>query len=716
MNYRRNEPTPQEHIGDRNPNRRPNRLIHATSPYLLQHAYNPVDWYPWEQEAIDKARREDKPIFLSIGYSACHWCHVMERESFENEEIAQLLNEHFVPIKVDREERPDLDDIYMKATMLMNRGQGGWPMSVFLTPEGKPIFAGTYFPLHGKRGQPGFDDVLWAVLQAWEKQRDKLSQSADQLVSAIERIGHTKTSADIVSPEAVSRAAHEFAAMFDREYGGISNGGGNKFPPSGIMILLLRQYRHSLPEDRQDNFLLEMVELTLSRMADGGIYDQLGGGIARYSTDRRWLVPHFEKMLYDQALMSTAYLEAFQLTGQATYGRVAGDILHYVLEDLRSPEGAFYSARDADSGGVEGKYYVWSYDEIMDLLGHREGRIFCGHYGLSREGNWEGSNILNVQRDVETDSRLYGISIQEAERIMNEGRKTLIQARQQRIPPALDDKILASWNGLMIAALARGGRVLGEKAYTQAAEKAAEFILQRMITQNGRLWRSYRNGVAGTTGYLDDYALLVSGLLELHETTLDHRWLTAAIRLNEEMVIHFWDSEEGGFFQTADDAERLIVRGKSFHDGAVPSANSVALMNLLKLSALLEREDLLEKAETIIRLVGGELQGSAVGLEQFLLAVDFYHSPKTDIVLTGPREAPAMQALIETLHSVYDPYRVVFLLDPADPAADQWQESIPLLAGRSMIDGHPAVYVCRNKTCRRPVTRSEELARELKGN
>jgi len=526
---------------------RTNRLIDSTNPYLLQHAHNPVDWYPWGEEALNKAEAEDKPIFLSIGYAACHWCHVMEGESFEDEEIAGILNEHFVAIKVDREERPDLDEIYMSATILYNKGQGGWPMSVFLTPKQKPFFAGTYFPPESRMNMPGFKDILLTITRIWEEDREKITESADVLSEAVKKLNTLTQPTGTVSREMVSKVANRMAEVFDRKKGGLLSGHTNKFPPSMTMSLMLKEYHRTAQQDRPNDYLLEITLLTLDHMANGGIYDHLGGGIARYSTDPDWLVPHFEKMLYDQALVSGIYIEAYQFTRNKRYANVARDIFDYVISDLRSPEGGFYSSRDADSEGVEGKYYVWSKAEVMSVLGEHAGDIFCSYYNVTEQGNFEGHNILNIQRDLQTVARLHQVEPGEAKAILADARTKLLKTRSKRVPPGLDDKVLTSWNGLMIASLARGGRILEEMNYIKAGARAADFILNEM-SRDGRLLRSYRKGKAHTNGYLVDYSFLIEGLLALYQATFQPRWLMEAIRLNEDMIDYFWDETGGGFF------------------------------------------------------------------------------------------------------------------------------------------------------------------------
>ena len=692
-----------------------NRLVDATSPYLLQHAHNPVDWYPWGEEALKRAKREDRPIFLSIGYAACHWCHVMERESFENEEIAAILNQHFVAIKVDREERPDLDEIYMNATMLANRGQGGWPMSLFLTPEQKPFFAGTYFPPESRYGRPGFKDLLLSISDAWRDRRQEVYDSADHLVESMGRYAVLPKSEVSIAPDLVAQVADRLANAFDPRTGGVRSGSTNKFPPSMAMTLMLREYHRTKRAGKPKAILLERVERTLDHMARGGIYDHLGGGIARYSTDPDWLVPHFEKMLYDQALVSGVYIEAYLLTGRARYAEVATDIFDYVLADLQSPEGGFYSTRDADSEGVEGKYYVWSKDEILSILGEKAGELFCSYYDVTASGNWEGHNILNIQRDLETVARLNNVDPDTLKQSLDESRTKLLAVRSKRVPPALDDKILTAWNGLMIASLARGGRVMGDVKYVQAAERAAGFVLGG-LTRDGRLLRTYRAGKAHLPGYLDDYAFFVEGLLELYEATFDRRWLTEAVRLNDDMIAHFWDEAGGAFFFTADDSEKLILRNKDSRDGAIPSGNSVALMNLVRLSLMLGRDDLRDKAEATMAAFASKVTEQPYGFDRFLQAVAFLNGQPREIAIAGAPGDKGTRALVAAVNGVYDPHRVVMLLDPEESDSASWAETIPLLRGKMLVDQKPAVYVCRNYTCRRPVTQVEQVIAQLKAD
>ncbi len=686
---------------------RTNHLADATSPYLLQHAHNPVDWYPWGREALERARREDKPIFLSIGYAACHWCHVMERESFENEEIAAFLNEHFVSIKVDREERPDLDEIYMNATLLYNQGQGGWPMSVFLTPDQQPFFAGTYFPPDSRWGRPGFRDVLSSIVRVWKEDRARVAEAAGSLTDAVRQVSTIAPSKGGLSSDRVSHAVQALADAFDPRTGGLLSD-ANKFPPSQGMSLMLREYLRTKATGEPDARLLERVEQTLDHMARGGIYDHLGGGIARYSTDPDWLVPHFEKMLYDQALVAGVYLDAFQVTGEQRWADVAADILDYVLADLRAPEGGFYSSRDADSEGVEGRYYVWSRDEVLSVLGPEAGELFCSYYDVTDAGNWEGHNILNIQRPLETVTKLHGVDPEELRAVLKEGRAKLLAVRSKRVPPGLDDKILTSWNGMMIASLARAGRLLEEPRYTAAAAQAADFILHQMRDENGHLLRAYRRGRAHTPGFLDDYAFFVEGLIDLYETTFEYSRLTEAVRLTDDMIARFADARDGAFFHTAVDAEPLIVRSKDSRDGAIPSGNSVAILNLLRLAHMCDRADLEEVARRAIRVLAGRVGNMAYGSERFLAAVHFDLAGPREITVIGDPSRDETRALLRTIDRVCDFNRVVLLIGPADR-----QRRIPELQQTIQAKGQPMAVVCRHHTCSRPVSTPDELARLL---
>ena len=694
-----------------------NQLIGETSPYLLQHAHNPVNWHPWGEEALGKARDEDKLIFLSIGYAACHWCHVMEHESFEDEEVAEILNRHYVSIKVDREERPDLDEIYMSATMMFTGGQGGWPMSVFLAPDCRPVFAGTYFPRRDAYGRPGFKTVLQHILKMWIEKGDSLRADSAKVVEAVRKIHDGDAPGDVPSREAVQRGAEQIRQAFDPRLGGIS-GGTNKFPPSLSMDLLLRRHRAGDSESG-----LAAVETTLEQMGQGGIYDQLGGGIHRYSTDLIWLVPHFEKMLYDQGLVSSIYLDGYQATGSARIKTLceekARGIFEYVLRDLKSPEGAFYSSEDADSEGLEGKFFLWTQDEIREVLGDRDARIFAAHYGVSESGNWNHpgdehvpsgpKNILTVRRSLENIAKAEKLDAEAVAQSIAGSRRRLFEAREKRVRPGLDDKILSGWNGLMITALSKGAAVLDEPSYGEAAAKAANFILSAMRAE-GRLVATYGKGRARLRGYLTDYAFLAEGLLGLYEWSGDARWLGEAESLIDTAIEFYWDSQDGGFFFTPSDHEKLIVRSKTATDGAIPSGNSVMLMNLQRLAVLLDRDDLRDKAGRLIAVFSVEAERTPYQHERLLSGIEAWHEGFDEVAIVGAAGDARTKRLIRALYSVYVPNKIVARLEPGDEATP---ERVPLLRARRQIDDQPAAYVCRGYACQQPTSDPEELKRQL---
>ena len=696
-----------------------NALVDETSPYLLQHAHNPVNWNPWGEEALGRSRAENKIIFLSIGYAACHWCHVMEHESFEDEEVAEVLNRDFISIKVDREERPDLDEIYMSATMLYSGGHGGWPMSVFLSPDLKPIFAGTYFPKQDAYGRPGFSTLLGHIQKIWMEKGEALAGDAEKVVDAVRQMHVSTESSEVPSREAVTNSADQIRAAYDHQLGGVSGGGTNKFPPSQSMDLLLREYART----RRRAYLRD-TELTLEQMGNGGIYDQLGGGIARYSTDLRWLVPHFEKMLYDQGLVSSIYLDGMQATERPELKKLceakARGIFEYVLRDLCSPDGAFYSSEDADSEGLEGKFFLWALDEIKQVLGQEAGHLFASHYGLTEVGNWNHpgdehvprgpKNILHVARPIDVIAKLERLDAEEVEKTIADGRRKLFEVREKRIRPGLDDKILSGWNGLMITALAKGAAVLGQSSYGEAAAKAADFILREM-REDGRLLATYGKGRARLKAYLTDYAFLIEGLLGLHEWSGDLRWLDEAEQLTETAIEFYWDAEGGGFFFTASDHEALLVRSKTANDGAIPSGNSVMLMNLQRLAILLDRADLREKAKTIIEVFAAGLTRSPFQHERFLCGIEAWHEGFEEIAIVGAAGAPETQSLLRAVYGLYVPNTVVARLDPAAP---ETPKRIPLLAQKTMIDDKPTAYVCRNFACKQPTTDPAELSEQLR--
>jgi len=677
-----------------------NRLAKEKSPYLLQHAENPVDWYPWGEEAFAKARTEDKPLFVSIGYATCHWCHVMERESFEDERIAALLNERFVSIKVDREERPDLDDIYMAAVQLLS-GQGGWPMSVFLTPDRKPFFGGTYFPPEDRYGRTGFPTLLERVSEAYRTRRGEIESGADQVARRIASFSETPPGSGLLTAGLVAGAADALLRGFDRTYGGF--GRAPKFPHSMGIQLLLRQYRRT-----GDLRFLEAAGVTLDRMAAGGIYDHLGGGFHRYSTDARWLVPHFEKMLYDQALLVPAYLEAFLLTGQAAYRRVVEETLDYVRRDMTSPEGAFYSTEDADSEGAEGLFYTWTPEEIAVELGE-DAALFAAAYGVEPEGNFEERSILHRSATDEALALRFSLPAPEVDGRLERARGRLLASRSRRVRPARDDKVLAGWNGLMISAFARAGSALDEPRFTQAAAAAADFVLARM-QHEGRLRRVYMDGQARVPAYLEDYAALVAAAVDLYEATFETRWLAEGVRLAEILRRDFED-QAGGFFGTSEEHRDLIVRPKNAQDGSTPSGNSLAAWGLLRLGRLAGRPEFESAGERTLRTFQALLEEAPGAFHQMLLAVDLYAGPRQEIVIAGPAQAEGTRALLRVVRARFLPHAAVAWTAGEDGTPLPLASG--LTAGKSTVDGRPAAYLCRDFTCGAPITDPEALDRAL---
>jgi uncharacterized protein YyaL (SSP411 family) len=659
-----------------------NRLIHETSPYLRQHAHNPVDWYPWGEEALAKARELDRPIFLSIGYSACHWCHVMERESFEDPEIGAILNEHFISIKVDREERPDLDQIYMAAVQILTQS-GGWPMSVFLTPQLKPFYGGTYFPPRDYYGRPSFRRVLEALSQAWTQKRETIDESSRELT---ERIGDFLALEVEPGPldESILRNAVQFLRRrFDSQHGGF--GQAPKFPHPMDLRLLLRLHSRF-----GDDGALSMTTSTLEKMARGGMYDQLGGGFHRYSTDAYWLVPHFEKMLYDNALLAPAYVDAWQITGDPFFRQITEETLDYVRREMTSPDGAFYSTQDADSEGEEGKFFVWTESEIDELLG-RDNELFKHIFDVTAGGNWEGVNILHRTRSDEQDAKLHQISVSDLHAKIGEWRADLLAVRSRRVWPHRDEKILTAWNGLMIAAFAHAGAALGREDYLDAARRSAEFVLTRLRTADGRFLRTTFAGMnAKLNGYLEDDAYMLDGLLSLYEATFEPRWLTEAIALAESMIARFWDDDVGGFFYTSRDHESLIARTKDPHDQATPSGNSVAALGLVRLGHLTGRAEFREKAEKTLLAFRGLLTTSPMAAPQMLIALDMFLGPVDEIVIVGASDSREFRKVAAAARIGYWPRRVLAGSSSGDHA-------VALLNGRTS----PSVsaFICREHVC-----------------
>ncbi len=673
----------------------PNRLAQETSPYLLQHADNPVDWFPWGQEALRKATTEDKPIFLSIGYSACHWCHVMAHESFEDEQVAAILNQHFVSVKVDREERPDLDRIYMSAVQALT-GRGGWPMSVFLTPDGHPFYGGTYFPPTPRHGMPSFTDVLLSVADAWQNRREESLAGGRRLAAAIERqsVTHENGTQESVTRETLKAAVQNLWRRFDHSHGGW--GDAPKFPQPMVLEFLLR-YHHTTADAQIENVsqAQQMVFQTLDSMARGGMYDQLGGGFHRYSVDDHWLAPHFEKMLYDNAQLARVYLHAWQASGDPFYRAIAEEILDYVAREMTGPAGGFYSTQDADSEGEEGKFFLWTAAEIQATLGGRA-EPFLTAYGVSDKGDFEGKNILGFagrlkERDALADAR-----------------RQLFEVREQRIHPGRDEKVLTSWNGLMLAAFAEAARALKRDDYRQVAEHNAEFVLSELRTADGRLRHTWRDGRSRINGYLEDYSHLIEGLLELYQTTFCPRWYQAARELADGMIEHF-SAPGGGFFDTSDDHERLITRPRELQDNAVPSGNAMAATVLLRLAGLAVVPRYAELARHNLGQMQSLLAQYPLGFGQWLIALEYALAHPREIAIVGDPGAADTGALLEVCAAGYRPHQAVAVGAPDTEAA-----ALPLLQNRSQINDRATAYVCVDFTCRPPVTDPAALRQLLK--
>ncbi|MDX6612441.1 MAG: uncharacterized protein QOD75_1627 [Blastocatellia bacterium] len=677
-----------------------NSLINETSPYLLQHAHNPVDWYPWGAEALDKARAEDKPILLSIGYSACHWCHVMEHESFENEELAALMNEHFVNIKVDREERPDLDHIYMNAVQMMT-GQGGWPMTVFLTPEGVPFFGGTYFPPEDRYQMPGFRRVLISMAESYRARPDDIAQTAQAMRQELARTSVSSGSNEVIAKSLLDSAYTNIARNYDNRNGGF--GGAPKFPPAMALEFFLRTHHRTGNADA-----LSMVQETCRKMAEGGLYDQLGGGFHRYSTDARWLVPHFEKMLYDNALLSRLYLHLYQLTHEDFARRIAEETLDYVLREMTDKAGGFYSSQDADSEGHEGKFFVWSAEEISEALGESDADMFSAYYDVSQVGNFEGSNILHVTRSLDELAAQFEVPVEELSAVLERGRERLFTIRETRVKPGRDEKVLTAWNGLMLVSFAEAAVILGRDDYLAAAIANADFVLGSMRSR-GLLLRTWKDGAAKLNGYLEDYSCFIDGLIALFEVTGNIRWLDEARTLSRTMVEEFWDDQDGGFFFTGKSHETLIVRFKDYLDNATPSGNSVAADVFFRLSHLLGDEAYARKAVTILRSSSQTIARYPSAFGRALGAMDFYLSAPKEIALIGDPAAADTLALKRTIWGAYLPNKVVAFNQGEAPESDL----IPLLRDRLQVDGRATAYVCENYACRAPVTNPSDLLAQL---
>jgi len=690
-----------------------NRLIHESSPYLLQHAANPINWFPWGQEAFETAKREDKPIFVSIGYSTCHWCHVMERESFSDKEVAELLNKNFIAIKVDREERPDIDSVYMTVTQALT-GSGGWPMTIFMTPDKKPFYAGTYFPKHQRWGRPGMMELLPKIAEAWRNDRQKVLTSAEQITQHVIRLSSRQPGTKL-DQEILGQARQFFVQAYDPEYGGFVK--SPKFPSPHQLNFLLRRYYHT-----RDAQALAMVEKTLTQMRLGGIYDQLGFGFHRYSTDARWLVPHFEKMLYDQAMLIMAYTEAYQATGKAFYAMVAEEIITYVLRDMTSAQGGFYSAEDADSEGIEGKFYLWTPKEIKTLLGEKNARLFSNVFNVKDGGNFKDAgpghhidqNILHLQKPLPELAKEVGIPENQLKKQLEVSRQILFDARQKRIHPFKDDKILTDWNGLMIAALAKAGYVLDRQDYTTAASTSADFILKNLTADNGRLLKSYRKGKAGSAAHLNDYAFMVWGLIELYQATYKANYLADAIALNEQMLAHFWDEQNGGLYITADDGEKLLVRSKEIYDGAIPSGNSVAVYNLLRLAHMTGKTDYVEKAEDITKAFSDPVKQYPAGHSQLMVALEYALNPNYEVVIVGEPQKQDTRLMLAALRRPFIPEKIVLFRTTDKSTARAITEIAPFTRSMATRNGQATAYVCQKFACRLPTTSIDQMLDNLK--
>ncbi len=693
---------------------RPNRLIDEKSPYLLQHAYNPVDWHAWGVEAFERAKQEDKPIFLSIGYSTCHWCHVMEKESFEDDEVAELMNKVFVSIKVDREERPDIDHAYMTVCQMMTGG-GGWPLNIVMTPDKKPFFAGTYFPKYSRQGRIGLLDLSARIEQLWFNDRAQIDDATEKIVTAL-NLSTEQDPTGILDLDTLKTAFNQLTQRFDPRYGGF--GEAPKFPTPHNILFLLRYWKRS-----GDEKALQMATMTLDQMRLGGIFDHVGFGFHRYSTDAQWLTPHFEKMLYDQAMLALAYTEAYEATNKISYKKTVEQIFDYVLRDLTSPEGGFYSAEDADSEGEEGKFYLWTLDEIQEILPETEARFVERAFNVFSMGNFKeestqslnGRNILHLKRPLEKLNGQLGFTEKKIQETWESARKRLFEIREKRVHPHKDDKILTDWNGLMIAALSKASRVFGNKDYFLAAARAADFIIAKMRDANGRLLRRYRLGEAGLSAHVDDYSFFIWGLLELYETSFEIIYLKVALQLHDDFLERFWDKESGGFFFTADDSEKLLVRQKEIYDGATPSGNSVAAMNLIKLSRICASLEFDSMVLAIGKAFSADVKRFPSAYTQFLLFVDFLLGPSFEVIIVGPESSVETDIMLERLNSAYIPNKVVIFKN-SDTKPTEIVSIAPYLKDFEMTNKHVTAFVCGNYKCESPTNNPEKMLSILRTN
>ena len=691
--------------------KRSNRLINEKSPYLLQHAENPVDWFAWCDEAFEKAKKENKPIFLSIGYSTCHWCHVMAHESFEDPEVAKLLNETFICIKVDREERPDIDNIYMTVCQMMT-GSGGWPLTIFMTPDKKPFYAGTYFPKESRFQRPGMVELIPKIKKIWEENHDDVLKSASDITARLQSASEN-TSGNELNLNTLNTAFGELSNRFDTQYGGF--GKAPKFPSPQNLLFLLRYWKRN-----GERIALQMVEKTLYSMRNGGIYDHIGFGFHRYSTDQEWLVPHFEKMLYDQAMLALAYTETFQATKKEEYKNVAREIFEYVLRDMTFPNGGFYSAEDADSEGEEGKFYVWTEDEIKNVVKKEDLDTVLKVFNVQKKGNFRegfvnegfGLNILYFEKPVHEIAFELKMPEKKLVDIIENARQKLYEKRIKRVFPHKDDKILTDWNGLMIAALAKGARVFGVKEYEVAATKAIEFVLKNMLTLEGRLLHRYRDGEAAISAHIDDYAFLIWGLIELYETTFNVDYLKKAVEFNNDLIKHFWDKENGGFYFTADDGEKLLFRQKEIYDGAIPSGNSVAMSNLLRLGRISASTDLENMAMKISTVFSKNIQQYPAAYAQLLVGLDFGLGPSFELVIVGTSETEDFKELIKSVYTNFIPNKVI-LFKPTGSESLEITKIAPFTKDMKAINKKVTVYVCLDFACKNPTTDVNQMLKLL---
>jgi uncharacterized protein YyaL (SSP411 family) len=690
-----------------------NHLSSEKSPYLLQHADNPVEWYPWGEEAFEAARREDKPIFLSIGYSTCHWCHVMAHESFEDPMVAQMMNDAFVNIKVDREERPDIDGIYMTVCQMMTGG-GGWPLTIVMTPDKQPFFAGTYFPKDGRFGRAGMTELVPAIVKMWRDKRTEVLESAAKVTSAlVAPLEGTKGSE--MDDRFLNTAALQLNQRFDEEHGGF--GPAPKFPSPHNLTFLLRFWKREA-----DEWSLFMVKRTLEAMRRGGLFDQVGYGFHRYSTDERWLLPHFEKMLYDQAGLLIAYTEAYLASGDVAFGRVVEEVAEYLFRDMTSPEGAFYSAEDADSEGVEGKFYVWSLVEMEEVLGAEDAELAARVFDSTKAGNFDeeatgrstGNNVLHLPRPLANVATSLDMEEEDLATRVEDIRVRLLAARGERVRPHLDDKVLTDWNGFMIAAMARAGTALDRPDLVDAAGKAAKFVMENLRQEDGRLLHRYREGDAAINGHLDDHAYMIWGLLELYEATFDITHLEHAIAINGIMLEHFWDHEGGGFFRTPDDGEELLMRQKEVYDGAMPSGNSVAMLDLLRLSHLTGDPAHAQRASELGMAFSGEVSSIPMGFSQLMSALDMALGSAREVVIVGKPGDEDTKAMLDAIHHAFLPNTVVLLKDP-DAGPEGVERLAPFVKDHGMKNGMATAYVCTDHFCRNPTNDVDEMMKELVG-